>query len=102
VEVALDPAKLRLLDVDRARPRLLETLDAMLSSRIDDGSMDEAPGMPSLLPRRFVPTAAPAASAAITNAIHPSVAVFQCAALQRPARAARFSLMGLPFHSFLP
>ena len=34
-----------------------------------------------------------AATAATTSASQPKVAVFQCAALQRPARAARFGLM---------
>jgi hypothetical protein len=40
-----------------------------------------------------VPTAPPRTAATATNAIHPNVAVFQCVALQRPARAARLSLM---------
>ena len=38
------------------------------------------------------PAALPIATDAITNAIHANVAVFQCAALHRPARAARFPL----------
>ena len=52
----------------------------------------DSPGAPSSS-MCFVPIAPPIATAATTNAIHPAVAVFQCAALQRPVRAARFSLM---------
>jgi len=37
-----------------------------------------------------VPTAFPMTTATTTNATQARVAVFQCAALQRPARAARF------------
>jgi hypothetical protein len=37
----------------------------------------------------FMPTAPPSPNATRTNASQPNVAVFQCAALQRPIRAAR-------------
>src|SRR5262245_8632358 len=39
-------------------------------------------------------------TAAMTKAIQPKVAVFQCEALQRPARAARFRLMTASRKSF--
>ena len=42
--------------------------------------------------RCFVPVAPPIANARITNASHPTMAVLRCEALQRPARAAMFSL----------
>src|SRR5262245_41221229 len=48
----------------------------------------------------FVPTAPPMTTAAMTKAIQPKVAVFQCEALQRPARAARFRLMTASRKSF--
>jgi len=41
------------------------------------------------------PASAPAKIATTTNAIHATVAVFQCAALHRPARAARFRLVSI-------
>ncbi len=59
----------------------------------------DSPGAPSSS-SCFVPIAPPIATAATTNAIHPTVAVFQCAALQRPVRAARLSLMTGPFARF--
>src|SRR5262249_6142981 len=54
-----------------------------------------------------VPAKAPAAIATATNATHTAVADFQCAALQRPARSARFSLiealrLGYAFQLSLP
>jgi hypothetical protein len=50
----------------------------------------------------FVPTVPPMTTAAVTNASHPKVAVFQCEALQRPAPAARLSFMGASLHWFAP
>src|SRR5262249_58193749 len=41
----------------------------------------------------LVPAAAPSAIATATNSIQTTVAVFQCIALHRPARAARFTLI---------
>jgi hypothetical protein len=55
----------------------------------------DSPGESSS-PICFVPTAPPSTTATITNASQPKVAVFQCAALQRAALAARLRLMVLP------
>jgi hypothetical protein len=65
------------------------------SSRISAMRPDSPGASPS--PSCFVPTAPPSTTAITTNAIQPKVAVFQCAALHRPARAARLSLMACPF-----
>ena len=64
------------------------------SSRIRAIRPDSPGESPS--PICFVPIAPPITTAAITNAIQPKVAVFQCAALQRAARVARLSFMCLP------
>jgi hypothetical protein len=50
----------------------------------------ESPASASAGSRDFVPITLPSATATNTNASHPKIAVFRCAALQRPMRAARF------------
>jgi len=45
--------------------------------------------------RETFPASAPAKTATTTNTIQATVAVFQCAALHRPARAARFRLVSI-------
>src|SRR5262249_43222724 len=48
----------------------------------------------------IVPWSVPSTTAAATNASHPKVAVFQCAALHRPARAARFIVASWAVYEF--
>jgi hypothetical protein len=50
----------------------------------------DSPGAVSSSSSCFVPMALPSMTATTTNASHPKIAVFRCAALQRPMRAARF------------
>src|SRR3954454_3757961 len=51
----------------------------------------DSPGPVAVRERDFVPTIPPIANATTTNASQPKTAFFQCRALHRPTRAARFS-----------
>ena len=50
----------------------------------------DSPGPGVLASMVFMPTMPPSPKATTTMASQPNVAVFQCAALQRPMRPARF------------
>jgi hypothetical protein len=63
----------------------------------------DSPGPPLFWSMVVVPTMPPSMKARTTKASHPNVAAFQCAALQRPMRAARFvEVVSLPCMPFPP